>query len=537
MPARHCFLLCLALLALPAYGFAQSPPSISNLLSNPGAEEIKSGQPTGFGLYVGAGKMTLSASTDRPHSGKSAARLMLEDWYQADGKPAQINGYLMLGGSNGYQPDGSLPVPPANFGCAYEFWVRGSLKTARLSVWYWDEKGQRGMTAAQPDSIALTDQWQRVSGRLVLPADAKHFALGVGAGGQKAQGMKLGWLEVDDARIGPVGFPGGELRAMWGLFPSSDPKQGPVQIRQRAQLLKSMHINATFCWLTSLYIATSVGMEPGGDPAADWDALGTLIKQAHAEGIQVHAWYSPWIYKEASRGIELRRHPDWAAVNADGKPCPEGICLARPEVRALQLELLRKLVDRYPELDGIHIEEPGYDWGDYCYCDYCKKTFKELFAIELKPGMDAEARHNWAAFCSTDFMARLRQQLAAQKPAMMLSANGSAGKNPDWYLGRDWTTWARRGYIDFYVPQVYTESVDSFQKSLKETQAQLEPWCRVLPGMAITWSGIYPRRNKPETLQGQIAAARKGGAPGFVIFHAGYVNPDEVKPIAEAAKH
>jgi uncharacterized lipoprotein YddW (UPF0748 family) len=221
-------------------------------------------------------------------------------------------------------------------------------------------------------------------------------------------------------------------------------------------------------------------------------------------------------------------------VDAAGKASEAGVCLARPDVRAFELQLLRILLERYPDVDGIHLEEPGYPWGDYCFCDSCKRTFREQFGLDLSPGAHAAARHNWAAFCSTDFTARLREMLAREHPRVMLSANGSPGANPDWYIGRDWTTWARRGYLDFYVPQVYTESAEAFRQRVRETQAAVEPWSRVIPGMALTWSGIYPRHNKPETVQAEISSARQAGAPGFVIFHRTHLQPEEARAIKAA---
>ena len=203
-------------------------------------------------------------------------------------------------------------------------------------------------------------------------------------------------------------------------------------------------------------------------------------------------------------------------------------------VARFDYSVLDQLTQQHPELDGIHIEEPGYPWGDYCYCPHCKRQFRELFALDLTPGAHAAARHNWAAFCSTDFMARLREALLRKHPRVLLSANGSAGANPDWYIGRDWTLWARRGYLDFYVPQVYTESPDGFVKRLQETQRQIQPWCPVIPGIAITWSGIYPRHNKPETLQAEIRAAREAGAPGVVFFEAGHLKDEDAPALREA---
>ena len=48
---------------------------------------------------------------------------------------------------------------------------------------------------------------------------------------------------------------------------------------------------------------------------------------------------------------------------------------------------------------------------------------------------------------------------------MWLSANGGGGDDAEWYIGRDWHTWARRGLIDFYVPQLYTKDVEHFTKA------------------------------------------------------------------------
>ena len=108
---------------------------------------------------------------------------------------------------------------------------------------------------------------------------------------------------------------------------------------------------------------------------------------------------------------------------------------------------------------------------------------------------------------SSDFFARLQEMVLARRPGMWLSANGSGGANPDWYIGRDWTTWARRGYLDFYVPQLYTKSVDVFRQRGLATKSCLGD-CGLVTGMAASWSGIYPERQDPQVIKAEIAAAR-----------------------------
>ena len=118
---------------------------------------------------------------------------------------------------------------------------------------------------------------------------------------------------------------------------------------------------------------------------------------------------------------------------------------------------------------------------------------------------------------------------------MWLSANGSGGANPDWYIGRDWTTWARRGYLDFYVPQLYTKSVDVFRQRGLATKSCLGD-CGLVTGMAASWSGIYPERQDPQVIKAEIAAARELGAQGFVVFHRDHLYDEHLAAIREAVE-
>lgn len=57
-----------------------------NLVPNPSAEKVaKDGKPEGWGLYVGAGGMKLTATDQEQHSGQRAARLEVSQWYLPKG--------------------------------------------------------------------------------------------------------------------------------------------------------------------------------------------------------------------------------------------------------------------------------------------------------------------------------------------------------------------------------------------------------------------------------------------------------------------
>ena len=58
--------------------------------------------------------------------------------------------------------------------------------------------------------------------------------------------------------------------------------------------------------------------------------------------------------------------------------------------------------------------------------------------------------------------------------------------------------------------------------------------CDLVTGMAVSWSGIYPKRQDPEVLRGQIAAARAMGARGFVVFRGALFEDAHFEVVREA---
>jgi len=120
---------------------------------------------------------------------------------------------------------------------------------------------------------------------------------------------------------------------------------------------------------------------------------------------------------------------------------------------------------------------------------------------------------------------------------MWLSANGSAGPNADkdWRMGRDWVTWARRGYLDFYVPQIYTKSVEGFVQAGQKTKELLGS-CDLVTGLAVSWSSIHPERQSPRVIQDELRAAEKLGAKGFVVFHLDHLNDEHFAAIREVLR-
>jgi hypothetical protein len=536
------FLLCL-LSVEPAV-------AADNVVKNPSAEEVApDGLPTGWGLYTGAGRLRLSSSQTEKHSGRQSACLEMLEWHapkdgKADAKGRHISGGIVLAPNNRYSAQGAIPCAPGS-NYTFSFWYKGDVASATVGATGWPSADAGDKKRIEINVAGGTllpgPEWKKCVGRFRIPDGVRCFVLHVSIGGQKDKGYALNKkIYIDDVAILPRAYPDGEIRALWG--PLSQVKQresGLREIEANLDKMKSGGMNTYFVLIESRYLAALDRPElHEAEPLAVWDALGELIHAAKKKNIQVHIWYSPWIYKSVGRGIELKDHPDWAAKSDKGEADPDGICLVRPEVRQYELDLLEKAIARYPDLAGIHIEEPGFNWGPgYCYCDHCRKHCLENFHLDIckDPEAARPTVHSLAAFSCTDFFIRLRAKMLAARPEMWLSANGGGGNDEEWYIGRDWHTWARRGLIDFYVPQLYSPDVKWFKEVGAKTKACLGS-CDMVAGMAVSWSGIYPKKQPPALIAKEIAAARKLGAKGFCVYYGPFLDKEHYQGIREAVE-
>jgi hypothetical protein len=159
---------------------------------------------------------------------------------------------------------------------------------------------------------------------------------------------------------------------------------------------------------------------------------------------------------------------------------------------------------------------------------------QENFGIDIRKNLeDAKPTvHSLAAFMCTDFFIRLRKMMNDKRPDMCLSANGG-DDDSEWYIGRDWHTWARRGLIDFYVPQAASKNIASFTHQVTRAKKSLNG-CDMVPSIFVSWQAIAPKKQPPELIKTEIVTARKLGAKGFVIFAQATMEDGHYRAVGEA---
>ncbi len=241
---------------------------------------------------------------------------------------------------------------------------------------------------------------------------------------------------------------------------------------------------------------TSVrGKDPGYDP------LAYFIEQAHARGIEVHAWVNPFRYESTGymHGSEdpiRKNHPDWIlSYNNDsfkGTIFDPGL----PEVREYTVNIIKEIVEKY-DVDGIIFDDYFYPYGGTKdedvesrtkYKPYSKNVHdwrRENIDITMKAVYDMiQGVKPWVRFGIAPFGIWTMSTTAANKYGVTLPA-GVRGMDAYSVLYCNTLEWMQGGYVDYIAPQIYwptTASAQPYGTITKWWSDMAELFSNKLPG-------------------------------------------------------
>jgi uncharacterized lipoprotein YddW (UPF0748 family) len=126
-----------------------------------------------------------------------------------------------------------------------------------------------------------------------------------------------------------------------------------LQVRPEADALYASGIEPWSYWLTNAQ---------GTAPSPLWDPLAFAITEAHARGMELHAWLNPYRAKQSTPTLAPNHvailHPDWTFVSGTLTMLNPGL----PEVRTYVTQVIADIATRY-DVDGIHFDDYFYPSG------------------------------------------------------------------------------------------------------------------------------------------------------------------------------
>lgn len=200
----------------------------------------------------------------------------------------------------------------------------------------------------------------------------------------------------------------------------------------------------------------------GKAPVPAWDPLQFMIDEAHARGMELHAWLNPYRVTSSAKQVLPKnhiyhKHPEWF-VKYDGKIYFDP---ALPESRKFITDVVMDIVERY-DVDGIHFD-------DYFYPYPVKgKAFPDNKSY-AKYGKGKNIG-DWRRENVDKLIEGLHEKIAARKPWVIFGVSpfgiwrnkktdpkGSETNGLQNYdaLYADVLLWARKGWVDYLLPQLY----------------------------------------------------------------------------------
>ncbi|MEO7263823.1 MAG: family 10 glycosylhydrolase [Ferruginibacter sp.] len=123
-----------------------------------------------------------------------------------------------------------------------------------------------------------------------------------------------------------------------------------LQVRPECDALYASSIEPWSYWLTNAQ---------GTAPSPMWDPLAFAIAEAHARGMQLHAWLNPYRAKQSTPALAANHvavlHPEWTFISGTLTMLDPGL----PDVRNYLASVIADIASRY-DIDGIHFDDYFY---------------------------------------------------------------------------------------------------------------------------------------------------------------------------------
>ncbi len=342
-----------------------------------------------------------------------------------------------------------------------------------------------------------------------------------------------------------------ELRGVWiatvnnGDWPSRRDLAADEQKRELIAILDrvaALGLNAVFLQVRPMADALYASdLEPwsefltgtmGKAPEPLYDPLSFAIEEAHARGIELHAWFNPFRAHHPSATSPfaashvVRRHPERVHNYGRYVWMDPGDGDVQRDVLAVMTDVVR----RY-DIDGIHIDDYFYPYPENGI-DFPDQATWERY----RAGGGRLTRPQWRRDNINRFVRDLYQAVKPIKPAVEVGISPFGIWRPghppqirglDAYdaIYADARLWLRRGWVDYLAPQLYwpiDKREQSFPVLLRWWTGQDWRGRGIVAGISINRVATgRPNSITADEIRRQLEIVKKErGAVGYILFSA-----------------
>jgi uncharacterized lipoprotein YddW (UPF0748 family) len=314
-----------------------------------------------------------------------------------------------------------------------------------------------------------------------------------------------------------------ELAAILDLARSSGRNAIVLQVRAAGDALYPSGLEP---WARSL--SGTQGTDPG------WDPLLFAVAQAHARGLELHAWFNPFragSLSDTSRLAPLhlaRRRPELTRAFCTQLWFDPG----EQAVQDQAIAVVRDVVTRY-DIDAVHIDDFFYPYPD-TRCPNLSFPDSATYAEYQRRGGQL-ARADWRRDNVNRFVERMYSDVHATRAHVRVGISpfgiwrpgnptGIVGLDAFGSIYADSRFWLQQGWVDYFAPQLYWGIASSGQSF----PALLDWWALQNTRQRHLWPGLAAYRvadgsasaYSASEIPAQIARSRqRSGSIGTLLYN------------------
>jgi uncharacterized lipoprotein YddW (UPF0748 family) len=269
------------------------------------------------------------------------------------------------------------------------------------------------------------------------------------------------------------------------------------------------------------------GTNPGYDP------LAYAVAQAHARGLELHAWINPFRAGSASDSAKLapthifRTRRDLVRVYGGALWLDPG----EQDVQDQVIRVVRDITQRY-DVDGIHADDYFYP---YPVNDSAGRRLDFPDSVTYARSGSTLTRDDWRRANVDKFIERMYREVHAVKPTIKVGLSpfgiwrpgnppGVSGLDAYTAIYADSRKWLQQGWVDYLAPQLYwanSAPQQSFSALLDWWISQNTLGRNLWPGLAAYRVGDGTANAFSATeIADQIRLARaRPGATGELLYN------------------
>ncbi len=274
--------------------------------------------------------------------------------------------------------------------------------------------------------------------------------------------------------------------------------------------------------------------EQGRPPSPYYDPLQFWIQEAHARGLELHAWFNPYRARSANAKSFIAANHVSRTQAGVVKSYGELLWMDPGEPNAAQqtLRVINDVVKRY-DVDGIHID-------DYFYPYPVKNSSGQEIDFPDEPSWRAYlqqggklARADWRRDNVNRLVQTIYSSIHQEKPWVKFGISPFGIGRPDRLpagitgfsqydrLYADVEYWLQQGWLDYLAPQLYWP----INQTAQAFNVLHDYWRRQNPQQRHIWPGLFTskidltEKSWPaDEILNQVDAMRASGGNGHIHF-------------------